>query len=145
MKVSVYTDGGSRGNPGPSAFAVVLTDGSGKVIKEFSRYLGRITNNEAEYKGAIAGLIEAKALGADEVDMTSDSELMVRQINGQYSCRAMNLQPLLLEVHELMGKFKKAKFSHVHREDPMISRADRLVNEELDVMEHLSPKGKPNP
>ncbi len=144
MKLIVYTDGGARGNPGPSAYAVIVTSEDGKVIKEYARYLGKLTNNEAEYNGAIAGLREAEAMGADEVEMVSDSELMVRQVNGQYSCRASNLRPMLEEVHRLMGRFKKATFRHVRRDNNMVSRADMLLNQELDVMASLQPRGKPN-
>ena len=99
----------------------------------------------AEYQGAIAGLKEARALGADEVEMIMDSELVVKHVNGQYSCKAANLQPLLGEVRGLMKEFKMATFRHVRRENPMVSRADALLNEELDVMSSLVPRGKPNP
>ncbi|WP_019177584.1 ribonuclease HI family protein [Methanomassiliicoccus luminyensis] len=144
MKLIIYTDGGARGNPGPSAFAVVVTDESGKVIKEFARYAGKITNNEAEYNGAIAGLNEAKVLGADEVEMVMDSELVVKHVNGQYACKASNLRPKLEEVRRLMAGFRKATFRHVPRENKMVSRADALLNQELDVMSSLTPRGVPN-
>jgi ribonuclease HI len=144
MKVKVYTDGGSRGNPGPSAYAVIVTDETGKVLKQYARYIGKNTNNVAEYNGAIAGLKEAKAAGADEVEMVMDSELVVRHVNGQYSCKASNLVPLLDEVKKLMSGFRKTTFHHVRRENPMVSRADALLNEELDIMAHLTPRGKPN-
>lgn len=144
MKVTVYTDGGSRGNPGPAAFAVVVTS-DGKVVKEYARYIGRTTNNVAEYQGAIAALKEAVDMGADEVEVVSDSELMVRQVNGQYACRAANLQPYLEEVRKLSGRFRKATFSNVRRGHPMVSRADALLNQEQDIMRDLMPKGTPNP
>jgi ribonuclease HI len=144
MKLTIYTDGGSRGNPGPAAFAVVITE-DGKVIKEYARYAGRITNNEAEYGGALSALKEALTLGADEVELVSDSELMVKHVNGQYACKAANLRPMLDEVCGLMQQFEKASFRHVPRGNHMIARADRLVNDELDIMSSLHPKGKPNP
>ena len=144
MKLTVYTDGGSRGNPGPAAFAVVVTNGD-KVVKEYARYIGRTTNNVAEYQGAIAALKEAMDMGADEVEVVSDSELMVRQVNGQYACRAANLQPYLEEVRKLSGRFRKVTFSSVRRGHPMVSRADALLNQEQDIMRDLMPKGKPNP
>jgi ribonuclease HI len=144
IKLRVYTDGGSRGNPGPSAFAVIVTDDSGKILKEYARYIGRNTNNYAEYQGAINGLKEAKAAGADEVEMVMDSELVVRHVNGQYACKASNLVPLLEEVRRQMAGFKKATFHHVRRENPMVSRADSLLNGELDIMSSLTPRGKPN-
>ncbi len=144
MKLRVFTDGGSRGNPGPSAYAVIVTDEQGKIIKEFARYNGKGSNNEAEYQGAIAGLKEAKAMGADEVEMVMDSELVVRHVNGQYACRASNLIPLLDDVKKLKATFKHAHFHHVPREDRMVSRADKLLNEELDIIAHLTPKGAKN-
>ena len=144
MKLTVYTDGGSRGNPGPAAFAVVVTR-DGKVVKEYARYIGRTTNNVAEYQGAVAALKEAAGLGADEVDVISDSELMVRQVNGQYACRAANLQPYLEEIRKLSKGFTKVAFSNVRRGHPMVSRADALLNQEQDIMRDLMPKGKPNP
>lgn len=144
MKLKVYTDGGSRGNPGPAAYAVVITDESGKVVKEYGRYLGRMTNNEAEYNGAISALKEALALGADEIEVFSDSEVMVRQVNGVYRCKAANLQPFLDEVRSLRTRFKQATFKNVPREHPMVSRADFLLNQEQDIMRSLQPRGKPN-
>jgi ribonuclease HI len=145
MKLKIYTDGGSRGNPGPAAYAVVITDEDGKVVKEYGRYLGRMTNNEAEYNGAIAALKEAFALGADEVDVFSDSEVMVKQVNGVYRCKAVNLQPFLDEVCALRSKFKRTTFRNVPRENPLVSRADSLLNQEQDTMRSLQPRGKPNP
>ena len=145
MKLKVYTDGGSRGNPGPAAYAVVITDEDGKVVKEYGRYLGRMTNNEAEYNGAIAALKQAFALGADEVDVFSDSEVMVKQVNGVYRCKAANLQPFLDEVSVLKSKFKRTTFRNVPRENPLVSRADSLLNQEQDTMRSLQPRGKPNP
>ncbi len=144
MKLTIYTDGGSRGNPGPAAFAVVVSRDD-KVVKEYARYIGRTTNNVAEYQGAIAALKEAADMGADEVEVISDSELMVRQVNGQYACRAANLQPYLEEIRKLSGQFRKVTFSNVRRGHPMVSRADALLNQEQDIMRDLMPKGKPNP
>jgi ribonuclease HI len=145
MKLKIYTDGGSRGNPGPAAYAVVITDETGKVVKEYGRYLGKMTNNEAEYNGAIAALKEALALGAEEVEVFSDSEVMIRQVNGVYRCKASNLQPFLDQVLSMRSKFKQATFRNVPREHPMVSRADFLLNQEQDTMKSLLPRGKPNP
>jgi ribonuclease HI len=145
MKLRAYTDGGSRGNPGPAAYAVVVTDEKGMVLKEHARYLGRMTNNEAEYNGAIAALKVVEAMGADEVEVISDSEVMVRQVNGQYRCNAANLQPFLQEVLSLSKGFRSATFRNVRREDPFVSRADSLLNKELDIMRSLQPQGRPNP
>jgi len=135
MKLHLYTDAGSRGNPGPSAYAMVICSHDGKVLHEHARFIGVATNNEAEYKAMVAGLEEVKRLGADEVDVTSDSELMVRQVNGQYRMKAENLRPLLEQVKGLMSSFRSANMTHAHREHPMIARADALLNRELDDME----------
>jgi ribonuclease HI len=145
VKLKVYTDGGSRGNPGPAAFAVVIVDEDGKVVMQYARYLGRMTNNEAEYNGAIAALKEARALGAEEVEVISDSEVMVRQVNGVYRCKAANLQPFLTELHDLSKGFHKVAFKNVPREHPMVARADMLLNREQDEIRSLQPHGKPNP
>lgn len=115
------------------------------MLKQYARYIGVGTNNVAEYLGAINGLKEAKGMGADEVEMVMDSELVVKHVNGQYSCKAANLQPLLAEVRAAMRDFKHAAFRHVPRENPMVSRADSLLNDELDIMSSLVPRGKPNP
>lgn len=135
LKVRLYTDAGARGNPGPSAYAAIICADDGKVMKQVARYIGEATNNEAEYTALVAGLEEALRLGADEVEVTSDSELMVRQVNGQYRMKAENLRPLLEEAQRLMARFKSASISHARREHPMITRADALVNRELDDME----------
>ncbi|NLK25482.1 MAG: ribonuclease HI family protein [Euryarchaeota archaeon] len=145
MKLQVFTDGGSRGNPGPAAFAIVVTDGTGKILKEYARYIGKCTNNEAEYRGAIAALEEAMALGADEVELVSDSQLLVRQVNGQYACRAANLKPHLAKVRKLAKEFSRVTFTSVGREHPMVARADALLNHEQDVMRELTPRGRANP
>ncbi len=145
MKLLIYTDGGSRGNPGPAAYAVVVTDEDGKILREHGRYLGKMTNNEAEYSGAIAALKEAEDLGASEVEVISDSEVMVRQVNGQYRCKAPNLQPFLSELQERMSRFKHVTFRNVRREHPMVARADELLNREQDIMRSLQPQGRPNP
>ena len=144
MKVTIYTDGGARGNPGPAAFAIVVTR-DGEVVKEYARYIGRTTNNVAEYQGAIAALKEAMDMGADEVEVISDSELMVRQVNGQYACRAANLQPYLEEIRKLSREFNKVTFSNVRRGQPMVASAEALLNKEQDIMRDLLPRGKPNP
>jgi ribonuclease HI len=113
----------------------VVCSEDGRRLKELARYLGEGTNNEAEYQGLLAALKEAEAMGAEEVEITSDSELMVKQVNGQYRIKAANLQPLAEEAHRRMSSFRSATVRHSHREHPMIQRADLLVNQELDTME----------
>jgi ribonuclease HI len=134
LKLTVYTDGGSRGNPGPSAYGVVVVSDEGKVLKQRSQYLGERTNNEAEYYGLIAGLKMAKELGADEVEVVMDSELVAFQIDGRYRVKAAHLLRLYEEAKFLLGRFRSAKVLQKGRDNPMTTRADELVNEELDIM-----------
>jgi ribonuclease HI len=141
--LQIYTDAGSRGNPGPSAFAIVVCSSDGRRLKEFARYIGLGTNNEAEYKGMLAGLEEGVRLGADELEITSDSQLMVRQINRQYKVKAENLRPLVEEVWQRMSGFKRVEIMHAPREHPMIQRADQLLNQELDMMAFAQKLRKP--
>ena len=103
-------------------------------MKEVARFIGTGTNNEAEYRGMLAALEEGKAMGAKELEITSDSELMVKQINRQYRVKAKNLQPMVEEVWHRMSWFERVVVKHAPRENPMIQRADFLLNEELDMM-----------
>lgn len=129
-KIIIHSDGGARGNPGPSGIGVVLNDESGGVIAEISRYLGETTNNQAEYKALIAGLEKAKDLEAEEVVCYLDSELVVKQLNHEYKVKSADLAPLFLKVHNLSLSFKKISYTHVRREQNKI--ADRLANEAMD-------------
>ncbi len=136
----IYTDGGSRGNPGPAAGAAVLfekrKDGSrGEQIAEAARYLGATTNNQAEYTGIIEGLKKAHELGYDVVDMRMDSELAVRQLNGQYKVKNPEIAKRFIEVHDLRQHFRQVTFTHVRREAN--KEADALVNVTIDA--HISP------
>ncbi len=134
MKLLVFTDGGSRGNPGPSAFAFVIASEDGKILKKAARFIGEGTNNEAEYNGLAAGLKTALEMGADEVEVVMDSELVVRQIEGRYSVRSEKLRPLYEEAKALLARFKSAKVVYRPRDNPMTTLADSLVNDELDTM-----------
>ena|SRR5271157_605862 len=134
MKLLVFTDGGSRGNPGPSAFAFVVASEDGRILRKSARYIGEGTNNEAEYNGLAAGLRMALEMGADEVEVVMDSELVVRQIDGRYSVKSERLRPLYEEARLLLARFNSAKVVFRPRENPMTSLADSLVNEELDTM-----------
>lgn len=135
-KIIIYTDGGSRGNPGPSAIGVVFCNEKGQKIKEFSEYLGKATNNEAEYQAAIFALKKFKALFSKklasraEIELKSDSELLVNQILGKYKILEPNIQPLFLQLWNLTLDFKKVKFKFIPREKN--KEADRLVNEALN-------------
>lgn len=129
-KIIAFTDGGARGNPGPAASGAYLTDEHGKVLKEHGRYLGHQTNNFAEYSAIIDALTHAQELGADEVAMFMDSELAVKQLNGEYKVKNPGLAVLFMKVHNLRLHFKKVTFTHVRREKN--KDADRLVNEAID-------------
>ena len=135
-KITIFTDGGSRGNPGPSAIGIVFCNEKGEAFKKYSEYLGGTTNNEAEYLAVIFALKKFKALfgkkiaeGA-EIEVKSDSELLVRQLNGGYKILEEKIGKLFLEIWNLRIDFKKIKFALIPREKN--KEADRLVNECLD-------------
>ena len=135
-KVTIYTDGGARGNPGPAALGVLFLGEKGQILKEYSQYLGEKTNNEAEYLALIFALKKAKALFGKEkieslpIDLKSDSELLIRQMKGEYKIKTSAIQNLFLEAWNLKIEFKNLKFYSVSREEN--KRADKLVNEALD-------------
>ena len=135
-KIIIYTDGGSRGNPGPSAVGILFCNEKGEVFKRYSEVLGEATNNEAEYQAVIFALEKFKALfgkklaKSTDIELKSDSELLVNQLNGEYKILEPDLQPLFLKVWNLKLDFKKIKFSLIPREKN--KEADRLVNEALD-------------
>lgn len=131
----MYADGGSRGNPGPAAGAAVLfaiepNGDTGDRVGESAKFLGIATNNQAEYTGIIAGLKKAHELGYNEVEARLDSELAVRQLNGQYKVKNAELAKLFLEIYNLKQHFRKVTFTHVRREYNVA--ADALVNRTLD-------------
>jgi ribonuclease HI len=131
-KVSVYSDGGSRGNPGPGAIGILLFDESGKEILLHSEKIGTATNNIAEYSALIKGLELAHKLSAREVHCFSDSELAIRQASGKYKVKNKKLLELYLKLKEKEKLFKKVTYRHVPRENPHITKADALVNKALD-------------
>lgn len=126
----VSTDGASRGNPGPASIGAVVYDSAGREIHTVSRRIGRATNNEAEYRAAIAGLEAALALGARDVELRMDSELAVRQLNMRYKVRNPALRRLFGRVKDLQWRFDSFEVRHVPREQNR--RADQLANEALD-------------
>lgn len=128
----IFSDGGSRGNPGPSAYAVVVTK-DGKIIHEHSEYLGINTNNYAEYRGLIAGLSKALELGAREVEFIMDSQLVIKQMRGEYKVRSENIKELYLDARSLASMIPKIEFRQVPRSELLIPRADALLNKELDA------------
>ena len=136
MKYILYTDGGSRGNPGPAALGVVIANEKGEILKKYGETIGETTNNEAEYQALILGLKKLKQVfGKDkmkqaELEVRMDSELIVKQLNHQYKIEEPNLQKLFLRVWNLMLDFGPIKFIAIPRAQNR--EADRLVNEALD-------------
>lgn len=130
MKLTIHTDGGARGNPGPAGIGVFIQDEGGKVLLEHSRYIGETTNNQAEYAAVVDALHHAKELGADEIAFFLDSELVVKQLNGEYRVKDADLAQMFLKVHNARLAFRKVTFTHVRREQN--KDADRLANEAMD-------------
>lgn len=112
-RLIISTDGASKGNPGPAAIGAIIKDEQGKVIAVISQSLRRTTNNQAEYRAIIAALEQAIRLGADRVEMRSDSELVVRQINGQYRVKEASLKPLYQKVKQLQSKLESLTITHI--------------------------------
>ncbi len=137
-KIIIYVDGGARGNPGPAAVGVLFCNEKKNCFKKFSEYLGKLTNNEAEYKAAIFALKKFKAIFGKklaketEIEIRSDSELLVNQMNGKYKILEKNLQSLFLELWNLKLDFKKVKFKLIPREKN--KEADKLVNQTLNSL-----------
>jgi len=123
-------DGGARGNPGPAAVAAVATEPDGSVLGERSAYIGEATNNVAEYRAVLLGLELARSLGARSIEVVNDSELVARQIGGQYKVKHAGLRPLFLETMKALREFDRWSVRNVRREEN--ERADELVNLELD-------------
>lgn len=131
MKVSVYSDGGSRGNPGPSAYAIVVVV-DGKVVFERSEFLGVHTNNYAEYRGLIAAIGKAVEMGADEAEFVMDSQLVIRQMNGEYRVRNPDMAELHSDAVALASMIPKVTYRNVRRSQEFVPRADALLNAEMD-------------
>jgi probable phosphoglycerate mutase len=129
--VIVACDGASRGNPGPAGAGAQITDGDGAVLAEIAEGLGETTNNVAEYTAVIRGLERALELGAREVLLRSDSQLLINQIEGRYRVRTPHLQPLHRRVRELARRFERIDYEHVRRERN--TEADRLANAGVDA------------
>lgn len=129
-EVKLYTDGGSRGNPGPSAIGFAILDMNNELIKKESKYLGITTNNQAEYQGLKQGLEMCQQMGLSKVDIYMDSLLVVNQMKGIYKVKNRDLWPIYDSVREFLSNFKKVTFTHVPRE--MNKLADSMVNDCLD-------------
>jgi len=131
VRARLFTDGGSRGNPGPAAFAYVLEAEDGTVLAAHGEKIGVATNNVAEYSGLIAGLRKAVELQVPEVEVVSDSELLVKQMRGEYRVKNEALRTLSLEAARAARQLGKVEYRHVRRAQNEL--ADRLVNEALDA------------
>lgn len=123
--LKIYTDGGAIGNPGPAGLGVVICDEKGEILAEHSKYIGEATNNQAEYQALILALEKAKQMGAKNLECFLDSELVVKQLNGEYRVKDKDLGPLFIKVWNLKQGFKKITFCHIPREKN--KEADRLV------------------
>ena len=135
-KLITYSDGGARGNPGPSAIGVLVCNSEDEVLIEHQDAIGEATNNIAEYCALIAALALAHELEANEVECFLDSELVVRQLQGVYRAKSGHIQELIAEVRKLEGNFSKISYHHLPRTHARLKQADRLVNEALD---HAAP------
>ncbi len=131
MKLIIHSDGGSRGNPGPSAAGVVISDVKGKKLLAKGFFLGEGTNNFAEYQGLLLALQHAGQLNGTDLDISCDSELIVKQVNGEYKVKNSTLQKIHRQIIEQMDHFKSVKIKHVRRAHN--AHADQLVNDALDA------------
>ncbi len=130
MKLIVHVDGGARGNPGPAAAACVVTSPDGALVDERAQLLGTVTNNVAEYRALLLGLARARELGADEVEVIGDSELIAKQVQGLYKVKHPSMRPLYLEAMEALRAFERWSIRTVPRAQN--AEADALVNAALD-------------
>lgn len=131
MKLVVHVDGGSRGNPGPAAAGAVLSTPGGEVVDELGEAIGIATNNVAEYRGLLLGVRRAAELGATEVEVVNDSELVAKQVNGQYKVKHADMKPLHAESLQALGAFDRWTVRSVPRAQN--AAADALVNQTLDA------------
>jgi len=130
-RLVVHVDGGARGNPGPAAIATVLAEPDGTVVEEHAEVIGHATNNVAEYRALLLGIEQARALGARELDLVGDSELIVRQVRGEYRVKDPGLRDLHSQVTAALKGVDRWTIRNVPREEN--AHADRLVNEALDA------------
>ena len=129
-RVRLFTDGAARGNPGPAGAGAVIVSPAGHIMAKIGKFLGESTNNVAEYTGLILGLKRAKAMGIKELDVFSDSELLVKQLAGDYAVKAEHLKPLHDEAKSLLGSFAEVHVAHVPREENQA--ADEMSNRAID-------------
>jgi len=131
VRLIVNVDGGARGNPGPAAIAAVVQDPDGAVLEEHRELIGEATNNVAEYRALLLGVERAAALGASELELVGDSELVVRQVSGEYKVKDATLRELNAQVRRALQGFERWSIRHVRRDQN--AAADALVNAALDA------------
>lgn len=132
MKLRTYTDGGARGNPGPAAIGILICNAEGDILQEHGETIGEATNNVAEYSALIKAMKLAKELGAQELECFLDSMLVVKQLQGEWKIKHVNMQKLFDQVQKIKHDFKRVSYAHVPREEQNLQRADQLVNYALD-------------
>jgi ribonuclease HI len=126
----LWTDGAARGNPGPAGIGAILKSPSGEVLYTGSEFLGHTTNNVAEYKAVLLGLTGALAKGIERIEVRADSELLIKQLKGEYRVKSPGLRPLFEEARRLIARFNSVKLTHIRRE--LNGEADRLANQGID-------------
>jgi ribonuclease HI len=131
VKVTVHVDGGSRGNPGPAAAGAIVTGPDGELLDRAGELIGDATNNVAEYRGLLLGISRARELGATEIEIFNDSELIAHQVNGRYKVKHADMKPLHAEALAALGAFDAWSLTPVRREQN--ADADAIVNETLDA------------
>ena len=141
MGLRIAIDGASRDNPGAAGIGVVVYNDDDEVVREIGEYIGETTNNVAEYKALIRGLEEALRMGAREIYVQTDSELLARQVSGIYRVKSANLMPLYIQARSLFSKFKEARVVHVRRE--LNAHADRLASDAARRRTDYRPDGRP--
>ncbi|MBI4734047.1 MAG: ribonuclease HI family protein [Rubrobacteridae bacterium] len=134
-KIIVYSDGGARGNPGPAGAGGQILNVNGEVLAEISEYLGETTNNIAEYTALILTLEKSQTFRAEEIEIRADSELMVKQLNGEYKVKNEGLKPLHAKVKGLMAPYKRVNIKHIYRSEN--KRADELANQAMDIYKEI--------
>jgi ribonuclease HI len=130
-KLKIYIDGAARGNPGPAGIGVVILDGNGAKIKEYNKYLGKATNNVAEYNALVYSLQEAHMLGAKEITLCMDSELVAKQLKGEYKVKNENIKPLFEQAIHLINGLETVEVKHIDRS--LNKEADKLANVAINL------------
>jgi ribonuclease HI len=135
-KLRIYSDGGARGNPGPAAIGIMICDDKDQMLQDHEETIGETTNNVAEYTAVIVGLELAKKIGGQEIEYFVDSELVAKQLSGQYRVKTPHIITLYKQAKDRISGFKRVHFNHVPREHVKLRYVDKLVNRALDEAGH---------